>query len=935
MANNFSNNLRRIAHLILSSIVLVTVLFLPNTISAQKNGQITGRVFDSATKEYLPGANVMLKGTSYGTATDRSGEFRILNISPGNYELVVSYIGYESKSVELVIGTQGFTVKEDIGLKASDFKMKEIEISGLLQGQTKAINTQKTSEKIISVVSNEQIEKFPDINAAEVLQRLPGVNITRDQGEGRYVQIRGTEPRLNLIKINGEVLPSPEAKIRQVQMDIIPSDQLAALEVTKAITPDMDGNSIGGSVNMITKSAFDKEKTDLHLTLGSGYINLTGKYIKQGSLNFSTLFGDNKWGLNLSASYHNADRASQNNQMVWNQNVKLVNGTTIPWALGDLQLRDYVLNRMRLGFTGAVDFRPDADNKYSLKAIYNRFDDDEYRHRMRVRPSSGTYNSTTSLNSTRYEYHLRDRRQEQTLYSLNFTGENRFGNLTLDYSAAYSYSEELEGKYLATNFRLDRTFATTLNLSDPNIPLWNQTATPGYEFDPSKYYIDGMEWRKGSTNNKDLTLSSNIKFPYSISEYQGNFKAGAKVSIRNKNRTPWIWSYVLPSATASRVYMSRFSSNYKPSLDYLAGSYNWIIQPGPLKIWDFFNAERDKSLTGTQNFQENVAGRYHAYEDVYAIYAMSTLNLGKLLILAGVRDEFTQLNYTSYELLVKSGVNTSKEVKTDKNYNDILPMVHLNYKPDENLNLRAAFTTGIARPDFFDLAPYKITTTSDSRISLGNPELVATKSTNLDFMAEYYFSGIGLATAGVFYKSLNDIIYTSTYKIVGGEFNNFEVLQNINGGKGTILGFEVSWQQQLSFLPGFLDGLGLYFNYTYTKSTAEFTGRDGSTLPGQAGNVANFALSYQKYGFTGQVSLNYHSKYIFIIGKDADNDIYYKEHLQLDINANQEIYKGLSVYLQLMNLNNAPLHYYQGETSRPTQREFYSWWLQSGIKFSL
>ena len=281
MEMNFSYSLRKGVHIFLS-FFLVSYLFIsPLSISAQKNGQITGRVYDAETKEYLPGANVVLKGTAFGAATDRSGNYRISNIPPGNYVLVASYIGFEDTSFDIVIDEKGFTVNQDLALKASEVKMQEVTILGLRQGQTKALNVQKTASNIMNVVSEEQIESFPDINSAEVLQRVPGITILRDQGEGRYVQIRGTEARLNTMKVNGETIPSPEGEIRQVQMDIIPADQLSSIEVIKAITPDMDGDAIGGTVNLITKSALDYEKPVLNVTAGGGYADISGKGIYQ------------------------------------------------------------------------------------------------------------------------------------------------------------------------------------------------------------------------------------------------------------------------------------------------------------------------------------------------------------------------------------------------------------------------------------------------------------------------------------------------------------------------------------------------------------------------------------------------------------------------------------------------------------------------------
>jgi TonB-dependent receptor len=206
---------------------------------------------------------------------------------------------------------------------------------------------------------------------------------------------------------------------------------------------------------------------------------------------------------------------------------------------------------------------------------------------------------------------------------------------------------------------------------------------------------------------------------------------------------------------------------------------------------------------------------------------------------------------------------------------------------------------------------------------------------NFDLLGEHYFQGIGILSGGVFYKKLNDIIYPSIFEMAGGDYDGYLVEQAIQGEKATLFGFELNWQQQLTFLPGFLNGFGIYANYTYTTSDADVSGREGVPLPGQAGNVANFAVSYEKGGFSGRVSMNYHGSYLDALGEDEDHDVFYDNHLQWDISLSQRLFGGMQVYAQAINLNNVPLRYYIGKTDRPIQREFYSWWIHAGIKYTL
>ncbi|MGB5849781.1 MAG: TonB-dependent receptor, partial [Ignavibacteriaceae bacterium] len=374
--------------------------------------------------------------------------------------------------------------------------------------------------------------------------------------------------------------------------------------------------------------------------------------------------------------------------------------------------------------------------------------------------------------------------------------------------------------------------------------------------------------------------------------------------------------------------------------DLLDGNYNFGPTIDVDKMESFFNANKDVDFVGTFLNEDSDAATYDATEDIYAFYLMTTINFDNLMILAGVRDEISKTSYNGNEV-VFSDTGTYVEtnpLSAEKSHNHILPSLHLKYTVTPQTNIRAAFTSGLARPHYEQMVPFSVVLHEDEEIERGNPDLVPTTAYGFDLLGEHYFSGIGVISGGIFYKILEDITYPTVIEEVGGIYDGYEVTQPWQpkgADPATIFGFEVNWQQQLTFLPGFLDGFGIFANYTYTTSTADLPGREESTLPGQAGNTANFALSYQKAGFTGQFSLNYQDKFLFEVGEDEDHDNYYKDHIQLDFSANQEIIGGLSVYLHVVNLNNAPLIYYIGKEDRPIQREFYSWWLQAGIKWNV
>ncbi|HKR21007.1 MAG TPA: TonB-dependent receptor plug domain-containing protein, partial [Pyrinomonadaceae bacterium] len=279
-------------------------------VMAQSTGVISGNVVDGISGRPLPGAAVKLQNSSLTADSNRAGEFQLLRVPAGPQTIMVSYIGYETGTFEVEVAAG-----ENVALKATLKPLPQIQEYVVvhddpqLDGQARALNQQKTSPNIVNVVSSDQIGSFPDPNAAEATQRIPGVVIQRDQGEGRFVSIRGTEPRLNSVLINGERIPAPEGDIRYVALDVIPADLLEAIEVSKALTPDMDSDAIGGAVNLVTKAP---SQTIFSLNAGLGYNNIVHNGLQTFNATVGRRFFDNKLGALVSTSFFNTNRGSQN-----------------------------------------------------------------------------------------------------------------------------------------------------------------------------------------------------------------------------------------------------------------------------------------------------------------------------------------------------------------------------------------------------------------------------------------------------------------------------------------------------------------------------------------------------------------------------------------------------------------------------------------------
>ena len=942
--------------LILSLLIITTGL-----LEAQTKGRITGRVTDANTEEYLPGANVMIEGTSFGSATDRAGKYRIENVPPGTYTLTVSYIGYDEFSSEITV-TAGATVEQDVELNVSYVEAEEIVVQGLRQGQVKALSQQRSSNRIVNVVSSETMEQFPDPNAADALQRIPGISVTRDHGEGRYILVRGTEPRLNSTMINGERIPSPEDDNRNVSLDVIPSNLFNSIEVSKALTPDMDADAIGGSVNLITKNAFDFDGPVLNFNVSGGYRNLRGDGGGRAAFTYGNQFMDNKLGFIVSGSYENNNMGTDNIEMSWDDSYKRVTDVidveasselddgeyeiddegdttwvyetekTDGTALDEVELRHYDINRQRMGITGNLDYKLNENSSFYLRTIYNLYNDTESRNLLGFRygdsvdeeePESG-YQSATEVHLAPIERELKYRKSKSTIYSLSLGGIHNFSGFEMDYNLSTSYAEEDRDPSRTYVFKSEE-YDLKYNISDPNYPQVQVTNGMDYN-DLSGFEFDEAEQKDGEkTFDRNTTVGLNAKIPFNIGSASAYFKFGGK--FRNKEKESdktkekeWKWD------GDEDLVLSDFSTDIEGD-DFMDGNYDHNLGIDHDEIDDHWN--NNKSDYEIEDVLESkYFETWDASEKVTAFYGMFDVRFGDISVLAGSRTEMTKTKYNGYTGNLDEEDDIEKAAG-ENDYTNWLPMIHLRYNFNNQLVLRTAFTSSLARPNYYDLVPYRML--DGDELALGNPLLEPTSSKNIDLMAEYYVGSIGIISGGFFHKILTDYIYYEKKEDISDDIS--EQVQPVNGEDATLTGFEINWQQQLTFLPGALDGLGIYLNYTYTTSEAKYIDRDPTSLPGQADHIGNFSLSYEKFGFTARLSVNYHGKYVFEIEDDKDEDVYYNNHTQVDLSTNYRLTKKIILYGDFLNLTNEPLLYYSGVKDRPIQRELYSFRARLGVKY--
>ncbi len=885
--------------------LFIAVAVTPGIVSAQDGtGVIYGTVIGPS-GDVVSEVKVSIDGSNQSAVTGLDGIYRIAPVPAGDHTLTFSYLGMISATADVTV-VGGEEVTQDMTLAYGG----EIEVRGspLLEGQAKALNTQMNTVNITNIVSGDQIGRFPDKNAAEATQRIPGVSLNRDMGEGRYVIIRGTEARLNSTTVNGERIPSPEAGVRNVALDTIPADLLGSIEVSKALRPDMDGDSIGGTVDLVTMRA--PEELRLSVALGAGYSALMEEAAPNGSITFGTRFGESKdWGLLVSASGSDTKRGADNIEPAYDDG-----------ELDELEMRDYSTERERYGLTFDLDFRASQRSNYFLRGLFTNYVDTELRRA-----------KNNAVSDDEIERSIKDRQQTSDILSLSFGGENNIGeSFVLDYRVMYNKSQEDTPDQYTSAFVMEDVIFDP-NVSPDQIDANNIQANPLNER-ADEFWFDAIEDHAKNSVEEDIVGAINLtKGFYKSAGFSGLWKVGAK--YRTKEKIQDYETFDLESD--EDLNMADYLSDWNSETPFFGGIYGNQIIP-------FFSpqAMRDLGASGLLESEKNLEDDlvdFEATEDTLAAYALGEFLIGaKATFMGGVRVESSSTSYKAYELIVdeEGDADSVSPVYGDKNYTEWLPQFHFVYKTGKDSQLRAALTRSLARPNFEDAVPWRFVNLEDREAELGNPDLNVTTAWNVDLMWEKYLQPVGIISAGVFYKDLTDYIYIfQSDEIIDGE--DVEVTQPRNGDKGTLAGLELAFQNQFTNWKGAWGGLGFYANYTYVDSEAKYPDREATSLPGQSEHVGNLALVYEKYGITTRLSWNYNGKKLLEVGGDIEEDIWVDNHAQLDFLFRVQATKKFSIVLEVINITNEPYTAYENDPDRIRQQEYYDWWATLGVRFDL
>lgn len=893
---------------------------------------IAGRIVDSENLP-LPGATVYIKSLEKGVVSDVNGFYRLTGLTAGKYEITVSYIGFkaQTKNVSVTLGT---TTEQNFELEAG-IDMQEVIVNGALQGQSKALNQQKNNINISNIISSDQVTRFPDSNIGDALKRIPGINVQYDQGEARFGNIRGTAPEYNSVTINGDRIPSAEAETRSIQLDLIPSDMIQTVEVNKVVTPDMDADAIGGSVNLVTKNSPYKQR--IGGTIGGGYNFLSDKADRNISLVYGNRYFNDKLGMILSGSYSFIQLGSDNIEGEWDKDGDEV-------FMSDFQVRAYQVQRERQSYSASFDFKIDPNNVIEFKGIYNHRKDWENRFRLRYdgieKDGDDWIVEMRRENKFGTSNQKNARLEDQHAMNFALSGDHHFGSVNIDWKGSYAKASEDRPNERYITYRMKKVKINP-DLSDPRKPYFNILTESAQDLN-SDWDFKDMTDQHQFTDDIDKNFKTNFSFPLLAGDFKNIVKVGFSYKGKEKKRNNKYFKEYEP-VDEDAFNAANFSNTIdKTKSDFLAGKKyetGHFFDIKYLGTLDLSSADYISS-----DVVEELAGNFEAKENVTGTYIRIDQSIGqKLDIIVGARMEHTSLEYSGRELEInEDGDPMLKNTPVEKsNYTNILPSIIGKLSLAENTKLKFAWTNTIARPRYYDLVPHVEINLEDMEATVGNSDLVPTKSMNFDIMFEHYFSSIGQITGGVFYKNISDFIVTQELRDYEFKNNTYDKFYKpFNAGDADLFGFEFAFQRQFDFLPGILRQTGFYGTYTYNHSKVKnfnLEGRENEDLPlpGTPQNTLNASLYYEGEKLTLRTSFNFADDFIDEMGDEAFYDRYYDKVTYLDFNANYSIPKKVNVFFEAKNLLNHPLRYFQGTSEKMMQEEFYNVKLFFGVKFDI
>ncbi len=889
------------------------------------DGRIEGHIKATDKGIALQGAKIYVKELQREAVSKRDGRFVFQDVKPGTYTLITSYIGADEIQRKVVVQDNA-TTTANFQLRGVARVVETIIVIGQAAGMNKALNNQRSADNIITAVTADAIGQFPDTNVSESLQRLPGLSIERDQGEGRYVRVRGMSPDYNAVTINGVGVPGPDADRRAVALDVIPSDLLENLVVTKSLTPDMDANALGGSIDVQSLSAFDRDGFFYQLTLEGSFDenteNTSPKIAATTSNKFSIGDGVDNVGVAFGVSSFKRKFGSDNVETggSWD-----FDGDEA--LLEELEQRDYQITRERSGLTLNLDYKAGDNTDLYWRNLYSEYTDSEIRLANVIEFEDAL--AEGEVGTAEVERELKDRTETQKILSTSLGGQTRLDKWIVDYGVAYSESSEDEPQNIAgAVFKIndeviaDEVFDISFNHSD-KIAI----NAPAEYYQAASYQLDEVELASTNTNDESTAINLNFTRELDLAGNAAQLKFGAKHTEREKDNDASVW---VAEDFVGDASLSEFSGS---SVDYQLGNFGSTINAKKVK------AAIASSETDTE---ESSIGDYEITEDTSAAYIMGRMDINVWRVLTGVRYENTDFTAQGNSYDAEADEVSAQAFSNDDDY--FLPALHLRYSLTEKTQVRAAWTNSVVRPGFAQLSPGRLIEEDDGDIEaeFGNPNLKSLESSNIDVGIEHYPGVASVMSAFAFYKSIDNFAYQTDLGGTVGYEDFDKAVTFVNGDSAELMGIELAASQQFTTLPSPWNGLLIGGNATFVDSSAEIGGYDDDAfvardipMPSQSDVSANFMVGYESTRISMRLSANYKSNYLLEVLEpmDANQDVYVDDQMQLDFSMRYYITDSIKLHIEALNLTDEVYYTYVNNPKYNAQYESYGATYKLGIMF--
>lgn len=922
--------------------ILAIVLFTSVT-SLFAQVTVTGVVKEAASGSTLPGAAVIVQGTNYGTITDNYGKYTLTGVEQGA-TIVFSYVGYIDQT-SVVDASADNNVKIDASLDYETIGVEEVVVTFQLLGQTKAINEQLNADGNVAVVSEEKMKELPDANAAEAIGRISGISLQRNQGEGSKVVMRGLEPKFSNITVNGVKVPSTDPEDRSVDLSMISPEMLQGIEVFKAPTPDMDGDAVGGTINLRINKAPDAPK--LKLKAGGGYNDLRSDwkdYYFSGS--YSRRFMDNKLGVIIQGNTERVNRSSDDIRTSYKQvfETDSLIPATYP-SRGDIRVTEEI--RKRSGFSSNIDYQL-PKGSVSIYGFYNQTTRDIDRRR----------NQAVEASELRHYVEHREMKSDVTSVMLN--GDYAFGILKVDGNVAYSKTNNNTPNYYEGQWRISgNAFSDPSLVDEYDIKNWFDLGN----FNEENVATRRLELNKREIAEENVSAALNFELPFNLGDsWSLSLKFGGKYNqldrIRNYggDYNSWYFNGVSHGADFPGVVTGGSGSNlFIYNQTFFMNNYSSEEING-FKFHNAYDVDRVVNWIDTYNSPQN--GYYKNFEEsadnmdltenILAGYFMFKLKYKKILtVIPGVRIENSDNVYNSYITEKFDNYdNQTRELVTNKQqYTEVLPHFHLKFEPAQWYKLRFSAAKTLARPNYNYVATSAFVNRAESanEVTQGNPDLKHMTAMNYDLSMSFHSFRYGLFTVGGFYKDIQNIFYPRDGFVLHSDsltaaygypqYQGITLNSYVNSPEARVYGFEIDLQTSLKFLPGAWSGFVFSANFTrlFSETTISgykleqgdpvfnpFTGTveypDQTNLlqerktgiPGQVDMIFNLSAGYEFKGFSVRLSGAHQADYIEEpqLQTEGINDEYRLAFWRWDLALKQKITKNVEVYLNFANLTN-------------------------------